>query len=539
MAQDGSEIDASIVEYGAQLKHSIPIYSDGSGKIYQFSGWKRNNTGVVYEPSESGAILESETYACANESYTAQYIVVADLVATEESPVVINTNSTVITTTVRVKGDLIVSEGSELTTEVLVVEGSTEQSGSVKGSVKANKAYFDLSNPDGFKARTWYSVAVPWQVSVPAYNLVNSGVSVSADGLSFNKLELGRTYDLLYYDGARRAKEGHSDDCWKYVEHDNSSEHILYPGRAYMIYFLEDVQTIRFERKSGASLYTSSINVTAAASHTGSNRDASWNGIANPSLYPAYLNAAANDANYGLNYGQVYNGISDTYSPFDMSANKLLVGQAIFVQSEKTEPIVANSDVYASVAPRRSMNKTEMSRFDIMLAPIDGEETDRVIVRMSDVKRRNEYVVGQDMSKMGISNKVAQMWIDKYETNLLINTEIPVNNQADYPLSIRVPQDGEYLIYIEEQEQEETMLYLTYDNEPIWNLCYGGYVANLTKGTDKHYGLRMVRNNANVLSGIKEASVENSAQIRKVLISDNVYIIRNGVVYTIDGQRIK
>ena len=165
--------------------------------------------------------------------------------------------------------------------------------------------------------------------------------------------------------------------------------------------------------------------------------------------------------------------------------------------------------------------------------------TDRVIVRMDEEKTENEYVIGQDLVKMGVSDLVPQMWINRYEKKMCVNTIAGFDNTADYPLSIFAPKKGEYDLFIDDQPNNETMLYLTYDGEAIWNLSYGGYVANLTKGTNTHYGLRIVKKAPQMPTGFDEAVVDAQGKTRKVMINETVYIIRGDQIYSADGQLVK
>ena len=451
-------------------------------------------------------------------------------------------------TTVEVKGKLNVPQNVTLTTDDLILEGTPSSSGEIigAGNVTATRAYFDFSNgTEGFKARTWYAVAVPWQVDVPAYDTKHTGVYITNDGVSYTQQELGQTFDLIYYDGAKRATEGHSDACWIYVEDDQlerNKHFTMEPGRAYMIYLTSDAQTIRFERKEGAELLTNTLAVYEYAAVDSKN--ASWNGIANPATYHAYINA--NVKNYStneLNVGQVYNAGTRTYSVVNMSTNNLVVGQPIFVQATATnESVVAyathNEAFHA--APRRAKAwSAPLTRYELMLAASEADVTDRVIVRMDEDKEEDSYTVGQDLAKMGVSSVVPQMWIDRYDSKMCINTVAGFNHTADYPLGIFAPKDGEYNLFMDDQPNDETMLYLTYDGEAIWNLSYGGYVTYLPKGTDMHYGLRIVARQPQITTGIEETTIQNGDPIRKVMVDGKVYIIRNGEIYSVTGQKTK
>ena len=64
-------------------------------------------------------------------------------------------------------------------------------------------------------------------------------------------------------------------------------------------------------------------------------------------------------------------------------------------------------------------------------------------------------------------------------------------------------------------------------------------MASLDAGTTEHYGLRLVLASPQVATSIEEAVVDAQGEIRKVLINDQVFIIRGEKVYTIDGQLVK
>ena len=372
-------------------------------------------------------------------------------------------------------------------------------------------------------------------MNVPAYDKEHNGVYIKIGDGEFVQQELGSTFDLIYYDGKRRAQG--ATKAWNYIEDDAAAAHIMYPGRAYMIYLTSDADVIRFKKNNEQLLYTN-VDVARYASDNGNLAD--WNGIANPAIYKAYLNVGATE-----NKGQVYNPVTEGYDWFDMSEKQLQVGQPIFVQSAVEGTIVANASAYnpSSSAPRRSNGSAEtLTRFEVLFAASETDASDRIIVRMNEDKEEDKYIVGQDLAKMGVSSVVPQMWIDRYDSKMCINTAIPVNNKAVYPLSLFVPQAGEYMISIQEPEfsNQNDMLYLTYDNRIIWNLTYSPYTASLEKGTNTHYGLRIVHaETPAATTDMEGAVVDAHGETRKVLIEDKVFIIRGDQVYSVDGQMVK
>lgn len=520
------------------VQHGVPTRDAAGGKIYEWDGWttEPNGAGTFYAKDELPAAAGDATY------YAHFRIKSIEVEASDDIDIDEDTN--VETTIVHVQGALTVAPSATLTTQDLILEATPGTSGEIIGTVEATEhAYFDLSNgAEGFKARTWYAVAVPWQVAVPAYDIPHCGVYITNDGEHYTQQELGSSFDLIYYDGALRAAQGPVNDCWRFVEDDASDVHIMYPGRAYMIYLTSDAQTIRFERKSGADLQITTLAVDTWG--IGNAKDMNWNGIANPATYHAYINANAGTYQGTANAGQIYHAESRSYSVVDLSQYDLVVGQPVFVQATaKNQSVAAISSHNVSApyyAPRRSGNWTApVTRYTVSLAADEAEASDRVIVCMDEDKEQDTYVIGQDLMKMGVSSVIPQLYINRYDGQMCVNTAAPVNNRTDYPLGIYVPQAGEYNLFINDQPNDETMLYLTLDGEIIWNLSYGGYVVNLDKGTTNRFGLRMIASAPQVTTGVEEALINAQGETRKVLINDKVFIIRGDNVYSADGQLVK
>lgn len=370
-------------------------------------------------------------------------------------------------------------------------------------------------------ARLWYAFAVPWQVDAA------TGVSVNG-----HTLQLGKDFDIIYYDGARRAAVG-PQRTWNYVANGEA----LQPGKLYMIVLMSDASAIRFAKKAGTPYFTNSTSVSTYASGTGSDTDANWNGIANPALFHAFVNA-------GATLGQVYQPASETYTPIVMEETKFVVGQAVFVQAPANKSIVVSSG--ASYAPRRYMKAetTETTKFEVRIAPINTDFTDRVFVQLNEEKTQDIYTVGMDLQKMGVSSKVAQMWINRYDTKLCLNTMAPIEAQVDYPLGIIVPEAGKYTISIKytANDNSQADLFLTLDGEPIWNLSQNAYTVKLEQGTTSRYGLRTVSKAPQTTTDIEPIWGDpegNAIKAAKVLINNHVYIIRDGKLYTITGSLVR
>lgn len=407
----------------------------------------------------------------------------------------------------------------ETTVNQLILNSNGTVSGQLTGNLNdllnvTGVCYYDLTGT--FTAGKWYAVAVPWRVTAS---------DIRANG---NALSLMSGDYLAYYDGSVRAAQGKVDACWKYL----SNSDVLVPGRLYMLYLQNDASVLRFPKKADAPILNTSTGV--AAFNSSEAADANWNGIANPAIFYAYL------SNTGATVGQVFNADAQSYEAVALS-NKLIVAKPIFVQATNTGSASAVTTPPASAPVRRkAVAETQKAEYQVEIASY-GRMQDRLFIHMNEDKEADTYTIGQDVVKFGVSDKVAQMWVNRYDAKLCMNTMAPVNSVTEFPLSIFAPKSGEYTIAIEkEKASEDHTLYLTYNGEAIWNLSEGAYVANLNKGTDANYGLRIsVKNAPQTTTGIDEAIVDAQGETMKALINNQVFIIRGEKVYTIDGQLVK
>ena len=374
-----------------------------------------------------------------------------------------------------------------------------------------------------FAKRTWYCVAVPWRVEV------NGGILING-----TPAELGTDIEICYYDGAVRAAQGKVPSCWVYMKN-LSTKKILEPGKAYMIALLKtSASSITFRKKVQEPILTTGTSVQEYPSAT--TTDAGWNAIANPSLFHAFVNAGSTE-----NKAQRYNSADDNYEWFNLNAHKLVVGEPIYVQAPAAKSIVVANG--ASYAPARRTNAQVVpTKYEVSITAAGATKyADHLSIALNEDKEEDQYIIGQDLVKFGVSTKVAQMWIDRYDAKLCVNAVAPESDATEFPLSISAPKAGNYTIAIErEVATEDYALYLTYNGEAIWNLSDGAYVANLSKGTDANYGLRISAKAPQTATGMDEAVVDSKdAAAYKVLIGNQVFIIRGDKVYSIDGQLVK
>ncbi len=507
---DGTELARSTANYGwnwPEYPGVTPQRSDAKVN-YTFIGWTEPATSLV----------------AGNAIFTAVYR--GDIEVAENEQKIIAENTVVTTATIRALGRIEVANAAKLTTENLIIEAAPNKSGEVvvSGDMEVTgEAYFDFEvNSDDWH---WNAFGVPFEIDLTEHAPLLERTT---------PMTLGYDYDIVYYNAQTRATQGAGDRCWDYVQHHGRK---LIPGKMYLIVFnhhLPHVDVIRFTKASGKPVdYTEEVPLTV----TGTGINDNWNGISNPKMYHALLDA-------GVTECQVHDGGAigeDAYIMHNMNNKKFFVGKAAFVQSPASQSVVIATPATTQLpivaqAPHRAAAEAAIDHYDVQIASEYTDLDDRIYVITAEEKE-DKYVIVADLAKAGVSKARAQMWVNRYGTKLCKNTTELVDYQANYPLGIFAPAEGNYDLFIDEQPNDGSMLYLTLDGEAIWNLSYGGYTVWLEEGTTNRYGLRVVAKAPQITTPIEEVTIENGETIRKIISGDMIYIIRNGETYTITGQK--
>lgn len=485
---DGSLIENTEVEYGAELSPADPTKPETDEYTYEFDHWTpalANVTGVAIYTAVFNAIPKvSDIEIDINES--------EDLAG--ETTV---RNNLIISSTGVASGQLLGAENLSITGEAIF---RLEQS---------------------FEAQTWYAVAVPWEVDP------NTGI-YNAEGVH---LPTGNVYVIEFDANAYASADRYNGraDYWKYLDLTGNN---MIPGKLYMVYLSAATDALEFHKIDGASIWTTSTSVAPASGSISS--QSNWNAISNPALYHADMVTGATD-------GDVlkYNG-NNSY--IVASSTDMVVGQPIFAQVAASSTVYATVHSGASPAPayrRAAEAATDANNRFVVELSMDDKLADRLIVQTAEEKA-DEYVIGKDLAKMSVGSKVAQMWINRYDTKLCKNTVALHGEQVDYPLTISAPKAGEYTLHNTHYTSDsDYTLYLTHNGEAIWNLSESDFVLTMEQGTTAEYGLRVSAKAPQVATGVDEAVVDAKGETKKVIINDKVFIIRGEKVYSIDGRLAK
>lgn len=480
-------IDQTMVAYGVVPTHADPVKAATPEYIYTFNGWDVDPVAVTGQAT-----------------YRATFTATPNITDLEIGI-----------------GDTEDLGGVPTTKRNLVITSNGSASGQLTGAsnlVVTGEVIFRIEQD--FDAQTWYAVAVPWTVDI------NTGIYNGAG----TRLGVGPVYVIEFDQNAyASADRDNTVDYWTFLDLTGND---MQPGKLYMVYLASAQTALEFHKKDGAPLLTNSTAVTLASGSVPQQQN--WNAIANPALFYATLDA-------GVEYNDGQRFVPSTGAYVADKTEAMIVGEPMFVQVSAPSTVVAQPMGGGAGMPAyyrmQSFDTNAENRFVVEISN-NGQMNDRLIAQTTEEKA-DEYVIGKDMAKMGISTKVAQMWIERYDANLCKNTVKWIGGNVEYPLSLFAPATGEYILSAAQEDGDAT-LYLTRNGQAIWNLSDGNYVLTLESGTTYEYGLRACAKAPQVTTAIDEAVVDNkNVTATKVLINDQVFIIRGGEVYTIEGQLVK
>lgn len=381
-------------------------------------------------------------------------------------------------------------------------------------------AYFELAlDPTNECTYGWYDFTVPFPVdALNGVTRYNNGTHV--EQTITNEVH----YAIMDFSESRRVETGYG---WK------KFRGIMQPGQCYTITTNNEDNVYRF-KKTADGAFNTQLTTSLAYSSDVESDVRGWNCLGNGTMAYADLSAA------GIEKVQLYSHGTNSYIPVNIDEYTYVVGSAYFIQA-----LAANKEItythsganHTLRAPKQAMES--ISEFALSLTNETQKETDRLYVGASE-DALNVYEAGRELTKFAAPTeaKTAQVWANAYGLQLC-DIDMPLNGEeANCTLGLYAPKAGQYTLSVKD-EVEDASLYLTYNDQVIWDLTASPYVFDLAKGTTEGYGLRITARAPQIATGIDETNAD-SQSVRKVLINNTIYLVTpEGKMYDIVGKSVK
>ena len=434
--------------------------------------------------------------------------------------VTVHEGGTLVIDAAKTLNDLVIEEGGkiiadgvhQLTTGDFVISRGDAKSGQLIGTnVVSSSLNIEIKLKDGdmdaVASRDWYCISAPFDVAL------NGGFSWG-DG---TPMVYNVDFQLFEYDGEKRANSGNG---WKRV-----SGNKMNANKAHFIGFDDERSNQNTIRLKAMSTVIPTATSIALGTYPGDEANANWNGVANPTLHYVGLDKS-------VSLFDVENQIFNAYAYNEYS---FVVGAPLFVQSTGSINL-SNEDYGQYYAPQRSreedysycvrISKPEATRFD-----------NQMYVRASE-NATNSFEQDHDMASLNgtTSARAALVWTENYNMRLAIQEAPLYNNTASYELGLSAPAAGEYVLSVTD-EVANTSLYLTYNGSIMWDLSASPFTITLNQGVNYGYGLLMQVNAPHVATGVDNA--EDNLNVKKIILNEHVYILRDGQLFDITGKIAK
>jgi hypothetical protein len=233
------------------------------------------------------------------------------------------------------------------------------------------------------------------------------------------------------------------------------------------------------------------------------------------------------------------------YIQTDITSAKLVPGWSFFIQVGTTGNLTfltteqaANSNM-PIYAPKREKAAMPVVKTGIVLS--DGEKSDKTTFLISD-KYSSDYEIGADLEKMFGNGFTLSTYSVTNGTNLAFNALSTYEAEQAIPVGVRIPAEGEYTFSLNSRYAGANITRLDlidYEAGEVTNLLQANYTFTAPRGqNDSRFAINVTK--APQISTDVE-STEHGIQgtdIRKVIIDDKLFIIRDGLMYDATGKRV-
>ena len=375
----------------------------------------------------------------------------------------------------------------------------------------------EMNSTGKMNDKLYYCFSVPFAV-----NVADGVKRLHKTSGEWESAVLNTNYLVYTYNEYDRATNGRSDNNWTLFSGDQ-----FVPG----VFYLCEFDNSNYNRYRFYAADKNNLNNKGniAVTHTGDATNGGWNGVANNGLTDNQLSG-------DFTYIQTLNSVKNSFESAKADEKPLAIGNAAMVQVSASGSVVVG-ETSSAVAARRMGEAASTEFINVRLYKENqNQHVDQIFIRASE-DAAEQYVAGIDLSKATMGTpKVARLWVNDYDLQLVANEALMINDQATFSLGMSAPANGEYTIAIDDTPND-AIVYLTMNGSAIWNLNIAPAPISLSKGTENSYGLRLVRKINNVVTGLDEAVLNGNVQ--KVILNDHLYIIRDGKVYSAHGHVIK
>lgn len=425
-------------------------------------------------------------------------------------------------------GEVILPEGNsrKMMVHNLVIESSigTSDGTSTSGQISnlealafdnGGDAYIDINlDPSGNADDSqWYCFTVPFPVDI------TTGIARKELDGSFKVLHDHTNFDILRYNPTQRLNTGKG---WEYYHG------TLQPGEFYLIAIDGTNNVYSFRKKKDAELISANT-MSLAVNGDNTNVNANWNAVGNPTLQKVTASFSNKIVQVYVNGGSRYQAVSTDDANF-------VVGCPFFIQASVAENLTLTADNSKSLfyAPARQDDNTN-TLFCVRFGQ-NNHFSDQIFVTASE-QALNQYEIGYDVAKIGVSKQSAQLWVNAYNQQLCAHEAVLTNDLADMALTLFAPKAGEYNLSVarENMPTDET-LYLTQNGQIIWNLSESDYTIEAAKGDNNQYGLRLISSHR-ITTDNEQLESRNRAE--KFIMNNQLYILRDGQLYDATGKKIQ
>ena len=465
-----------------------------------------------------------------------------------------------------------VSKGSQdvgtLKVRTLVLRNGWTRVGSKRYDVARLYVPTDASLAKNANDNVWYS---DWYIDYDQYYPIAVPFPVATSSIFYKNTKSTATAGvrLRYYSGELRATniQQHQEQNWVEYTWGGTMPTNLEPSKGYIMtakrptgkafsivrmpMTFSNEWTALGEKGSitveMVTTHKDQVTVTAWGDENTPEYAKGWNIIANPymSLHRGALsyNDASGDE---IQYANIPDISFKEYDQVPIETTELKPASAFLVQAPKTGTVTFGATARVVSAPSyRTEEAPKPSKQKAYIVLSNEEANDMMGLIISD-QYTAEYEINADLEKLlgdGTSLKTYMHYSDRDMAYLAINKVLA---QEWIPVSVRLPQTGEYTFSLHEASiagELEGVYLIDYTSNEITNLIEDSYMFVAEAGTISNrfainatVGERQTPTDIDVVNGGGDL---NSDRPIKFLYRDKVYIWHRGVIYDATGKKVK